>query len=350
MNNMRKLSFIIFILFFISVGFLWLPGRGKVSGVVKDTSGAKVAGAVVTAENNEDPTITVTSTISDSNGTYIFENVENGTYTIEATKESFSNSVDVTVVKPEFWSFSCESTDIVAQDIILSKINYLIQDNFESYSNGTFSSGTGGWQIVITVPGNANIDNAVAANGTNKSLRLETDDYGDVTIMQNYGYISGSKMDLEAYIKATSTSTSDMDVEMTLYTLTGGIILYVSSGEWEIGYGESFENTINTHVTYNNDTWYKININIDTDTNIWKLWINNYEFCGSFTSNDLPQIFGAYLSSYSEDLLKAYIDEVNLSYTKLATSTASGFSPIKSTLGNDINPFKLNSKKNAKKK
>jgi hypothetical protein len=65
--------------------------RAKVQGVVSDTSQASVVGAKVTLLNNGTGISASRDTIA--NGTYLFDNVEPGTYTVSAEFQGFSRQV-----------------------------------------------------------------------------------------------------------------------------------------------------------------------------------------------------------------------------------------------------------------
>src|SRR5688572_7849519 len=69
--------------------------RGKVQGLITDSSDAAVAGAAVTLRNSQ--TGVVTSRISSEIGKYLFDYVEPGEYTIIAERPGFSKAVQENV-------------------------------------------------------------------------------------------------------------------------------------------------------------------------------------------------------------------------------------------------------------
>ncbi|MGM7702002.1 carboxypeptidase regulatory-like domain-containing protein [Pseudalkalibacillus sp. Hm43] len=72
---------------------------GAISGSVSDTAGNPVSGAVMEVFFNN---ILVASTTSDNNGTYIFNNLIPGAYTVSASKEGFgTETVGASVVENE---------------------------------------------------------------------------------------------------------------------------------------------------------------------------------------------------------------------------------------------------------
>src|SRR5688500_8163535 len=70
--------------------------RARVQGVVTDSSDASVPGAKVTLVN-KGTGVAVTKT-SGPNGTYLFDNVEPGTYTATAELDGFSKQVQENVL------------------------------------------------------------------------------------------------------------------------------------------------------------------------------------------------------------------------------------------------------------
>src|SRR5436853_747887 len=64
--------------------------RGTISGTVRDTTGAVIPGAKVTATNTA--TNVVNSSVTNEVGEFTVPNVQVGTYTVEATKEGFRPS------------------------------------------------------------------------------------------------------------------------------------------------------------------------------------------------------------------------------------------------------------------
>jgi hypothetical protein len=100
---------------------------GSVAGVVKDTSGAAIAGATVTLKNNGTGD-TKTATTSNE-GSFHFALINNGSYTVSVDKEGFktANYTDVSVLPGQQYSLVAtlqvgarsESVEVVAgQDII----------------------------------------------------------------------------------------------------------------------------------------------------------------------------------------------------------------------------------------
>lgn len=70
--------------------------RAKVQGVVTDSSDAIIAGAKITLQNNGTGIVTVRE--SGTNGAYIFDVVEPGTYTVTAELQGFSKQVQENVL------------------------------------------------------------------------------------------------------------------------------------------------------------------------------------------------------------------------------------------------------------
>jgi hypothetical protein len=107
----------------------WAQGGtlGSVAGVVKDPSGAAIAGATVTLKNNGTGD-TKTATTSNE-GSFNFAQINNGSYTVSVDKEGFktANYTDVSVLPGQQYSLVAtlqvgarsESVEVVAgQDII----------------------------------------------------------------------------------------------------------------------------------------------------------------------------------------------------------------------------------------
>src|ERR1051326_1255875 len=101
--------------------------QGSVAGVVKDPSGAAIVGATVSLTNNG--TNEVKSTTSSGEGSFVFNLINNGTYTIVIAKDGFVTATykDVIVLPAQQYSLvatlkvgaKSESVEVTAgQDIV----------------------------------------------------------------------------------------------------------------------------------------------------------------------------------------------------------------------------------------
>lgn len=86
---MRRFS-IAFLLIIISSVFAFAQTTGRLSGTVKDSAGASLPGATVTARDNS--TSKETTTTTNDQGEYLFPQLEFGTYTVTATSSGFKTS------------------------------------------------------------------------------------------------------------------------------------------------------------------------------------------------------------------------------------------------------------------
>lgn len=109
MTSMSRRRWIHASFFYLLLAALCLPwscclravaqiAAGRVDGTVTDNSSAVVVGASISLINNG--TQEVTSTRSTSTGTYVFESVQVGTYTVRVTEEGFLEFVTTECRRP----------------------------------------------------------------------------------------------------------------------------------------------------------------------------------------------------------------------------------------------------------
>ena len=117
--NRKAISFALAIcaLLFVSITHSFAQGTtSRITGTVTDTSGAAVPGATVTL-TNEGTNISSTTTTGDS-GTYSFDLIQVGTYTVSVEKEGFKKFVstknNVNVNLPATVNVALEIGDVSA--------------------------------------------------------------------------------------------------------------------------------------------------------------------------------------------------------------------------------------------
>jgi Carboxypeptidase regulatory-like domain len=92
----KKFFFVIAVIALMS-GMAFAQGSGKISGTVKDSNGAVVTGATVTALNiASSQRITVTT---NGSGKYEFTGLRGGTYRVVATSNGFNESAETIVIE-----------------------------------------------------------------------------------------------------------------------------------------------------------------------------------------------------------------------------------------------------------
>ncbi|HYG80198.1 MAG TPA: carboxypeptidase-like regulatory domain-containing protein, partial [Pyrinomonadaceae bacterium] len=109
----------------------------RVTGTVTDQTGALVTGATVTL-TNEGTNVTFTTTTTDS-GTYVFDSVQVGTYTVTVEKSGFKRFVSTTnpvnVNQPATVDVTLETGDI-AETVTVQASAELVQTS----SSGNFGN------------------------------------------------------------------------------------------------------------------------------------------------------------------------------------------------------------------
>lgn len=295
-------------------GFFGLSCNGDITGLVTDKDNNPVEGATVTTNKTEVSTTTVYGVTTGADGKYTLENIPSGTYTITATKGIFTGSLaDVTLDNPGF--FGCDSPTLSDKNIQFGTAQKtLIDENFESYSE--ISNGTGGWQIASREPSTPPVIASIGAVNTSKSLLLECENDGAVDVMRNFDPTSISLLDMEGYIRVSSTST-ELHIGFVRYGY-GGINIMNEDGKITVYYGENMNDSKNTGVIIVKDEWHKVKLTIDIDNSEWTVWIDDNESgtTGVYYDNICPSIFALELVTESgEPSRKAYFDEIKVTAT-----------------------------------
>ena len=310
---MLKKSILGILLISMLTGFFGLSCNGAITGLVTDKDNNPVEGATVTT--NKVSTTTVYAVTTGADGKYTLGNIpSDNTYTITATKGIFTGSLaDVTLDNPSF--FGCHSPTLSDKNIQFGTAQKtLIDENFESYSE--ISNGTGGWQIGSREPSTPPVIASTGAITTSKSLLLECEDHGAVDVMRNFDATSISLLDMEGYIRVSSTST-ELHIGFVRYGY-GGINIMNEAGTITVCYGENMNDSKTTGVTIVNDEWYKIKLTIDIANSTWTVWIDDHDSgtAGVYSDNICPSIFALELVTESgEPSRKAYFDEIKVTAT-----------------------------------
>jgi len=173
-----------------------------------------------------------------------------------------------------------------------SGVTYLINDDFESYTSGTFPS-SGGWYERYNGTGNNIIDTTHAYSGT-KAFRLQGYSNWAVNIENhNAGWQnSSSYMGYELYVypqQGQSASSAFYDY----YPLWGGHWGRVFFDPDGYIYGDNGSSMVQI-MSFTTDQWYKVKAEINSATGAYEIWVNDVSKGNNFMSRSQSD------SSYSQ--------------------------------------------------
>ena len=188
----------LFIALVPSAAFAQSASTGTVTGLVKDSTGAAVAGAAVTLTDkmtNESRT-----TNANDNGTYFFANVVPSTYTVTIKKDGFR----------------------VAQFS-----NQVVTVGSALTLNATMEVGSATQVIEVTTTGaelqtmNSTVGNATTGNALDKLPTIGRDSGSFLTLQPGVaplGNVAGTAVDQSSFLLDGGQNTNDMDGSMQVYT------------------------------------------------------------------------------------------------------------------------------------
>src|SRR5579863_2322290 len=237
--------------------FAQSASTGTVTGVVKDSTGAAVAGATVTLTDTT--TKDTRTTAANDVGTYFFANVSPGTYNVAIKKAGFR----------------------VAQFS-----NQVVTVGSALTLNATMEVGSATQVIEVTTTGaelqtmNSTVGNTVDRNALDKLPTIGRDSNSFLTLQPGVGIdgsVAGTVVDQSTFLLDGGQNTNDMDGSMNVYTtsLAGSPTGVVGGGPTgvmptPIDSVEEFKvNTVNQTADFNSSAGAQVQIVTRKGTNAW---------------------------------------------------------------------------------
>jgi len=162
---------------------------------------------------------------------------------------------------------------------VLAEENVIFQDDFESYSIGTFPY-SGGWQIVWNGAGNQyQIITNSYSHSPSKSLQL-VGSYGWSIVVKRDFSSSSNLMGYEGYLMSADYGSDPQSCEASIGFFNQYIeewgrfyanILFENGSIWVGGSGDTYVKL----QAFTPLTWYKIRTVLDKSSGIYNVWIND---------------------------------------------------------------------------
>jgi Carboxypeptidase regulatory-like domain/TonB dependent receptor len=239
--------------------------QGTITGTVRDTSGAVVANAKVTAR--ETSTQTVTSTVSNSNGYYTIPYLAHGTYDITAEATGFSKTVVSGVNLTVNLATNVElilKVGGVTQEVTV-QANAIQLETENSELGQTFSR-----QQIIDLPGRGGYNLDLLSPGVlpEQNSALQAQINGGMANTSNVLLDGGTQVNSSTGDIASTPPTESIG-EYKLITNNfsaeygmsgGGIITATTMSGTNSFHGSAYE--YNSSTIYNANGWYRNNVNL----------------------------------------------------------------------------------------
>jgi len=274
-----------------------------------DADNLPVKDAIVTISENNN---IISSATTDENGAYTIEGVPNGDYIITATYSDLE--IGGVINTPD--GLSCENAFESMNLQFSGNKEVILEEDFEDYSIGPFSNGTGDWTIEQEYKASANISD-VAGSG-NRSLRVDLESEGFLTIGMLCSKSFTTANDViyfEGYIQSSDTSTTKgfylIDEGTTTYYITMGC----DNGEIIVRYGKESDEQpteVSTHIHYAKDTWYKIKLKLEVNNNLWMFCVDDVVKARGSYDGIIPSIISFGIISTPYVLGSVYFDGISI--------------------------------------
>ena len=291
----------LFIALVPSAAFAQSASTGTVTGLVKDSTGAAVAGAAVTLTDKM--TNESRSTNANDNGTYFVANVVPSTYTVTIKKDGFR----------------------VAQFS-----NQVVTVGSALTLNATMEVGSATQVIEVTTTGaelqtmNSTVGNATTGNALDKLPSIGRDSGSFLTLQPGVaplGNVAGTAVDQSSFLLDGGQNTNDMDGSMQVYTTsfandpTDGMFGGTATGvlPTPIDSVEEFKvSAVNQTADFNSSAGAQVQIVTRKGTNSWhgsvyEYYLDNAWNANGWDRNNSDPITAAHPAAYHFNRLGARV-------------------------------------------
>jgi len=223
---------------------------------------------------------------------------------------------------------SCGKNPLIT--ILNNEQQFILIENFETYSPGNFTDGIGGWKI-LSENGVVTISNTIYRTG-NKSLSVVNSSSSTLFILKREFIVSKDIIFMEGYmlvldegfgaaIGLTVGQSGDLPLSNLAILVSNclavdgkrkfAVAYYKKGGMPDNKYGGEY-GTVVSDVQIFNNRWYKVKIKLDTGNKQWEIWIDdnkpnvggsgNYDTLSGFATSVI-------VAGYTGD---AYFDDIKV--------------------------------------